>query len=170
VGIVEFIMVARLFEKVEQILAGDVFQKQKQKGGRFKSAMESDNVGMQGQWLMYGDLGHLYCQGILVEVGLGEALDGEFATVHCLCAIRGLVIKLHMTDGGHVAILWHGWTIEDLLNEIDNCIAAGAKLLDDLELLCWLLTGRLGRSVAVGHKADGLSLEIEALANDVSRD
>jgi hypothetical protein len=48
-GGVDVIMVTGLFQKVKEILARDVFEKEEQKGRGLKGAMKSDNVGMQMQ-------------------------------------------------------------------------------------------------------------------------
>jgi len=45
----DIIMVAGLFQKVKEVLAGDVFEKEEQEGGGLKGTMKSDNVGMQMQ-------------------------------------------------------------------------------------------------------------------------
>jgi hypothetical protein len=56
VGVVDIMMVTGLFQKVKEILAGDIFEKEKQEGGSLKGAMKSDNIGMQMQRLMNGNL------------------------------------------------------------------------------------------------------------------
>lgn len=45
----DIIMVTGLFQKVKEILARDIFEKEEQKGRGLKSAMKSDNVGVQMQ-------------------------------------------------------------------------------------------------------------------------
>lgn len=55
--IVHFVMVPRLFEKIEKVFPRNVFQEKKKKGRGLKSAMKSNNIRMQMQRLVDGDLG-----------------------------------------------------------------------------------------------------------------
>lgn len=45
----DIIMVTGLFQKVKEILARDIFEKEEQKSRGLKSAVKSDNVGVQMQ-------------------------------------------------------------------------------------------------------------------------
>lgn len=53
------------------------------------------------------------------------------------------------------------------MNEINDCIATGAELFDNLELMRWLPVVVCGGTV--GHKTNGLILEKETIADDVAR-
>lgn len=53
------------------------------------------------------------------------------------------------------------------MNEINDCIATGAELFDNLELMRWLPVVVCGGTV--GNETNGLSLEKETIADDVSR-
>jgi hypothetical protein len=53
------------------------------------------------------------------------------------------------------------------LNEINDCIATGAELLDNLEFMRWLPMVVGGGTV--GDETNGLSLEKETIADDVAR-
>src|SRR5216684_6458349 len=55
-GKIDIIMIAGLFKKVEQILARDVFEKEKNEGWGFQRAMQRDNVGMHRNGLVNGRL------------------------------------------------------------------------------------------------------------------
>ena len=47
VRLIQVIVVARLFEKVEKVLAWDVFEEKKQKGGSFEGPVQSNDVGVE---------------------------------------------------------------------------------------------------------------------------
>ena len=49
------------------------------------------------------------------------------------------------------------------MNEINDCIATGAKLLDNLKLVRWLAGGG-----TVGDQTNGLALEEETIADNVT--
>jgi hypothetical protein len=53
---IDIIMIVGLFKKVEQILARDIFKKEKNKGWGFQCAMQCDNVGMHRNGLVNGHL------------------------------------------------------------------------------------------------------------------
>lgn len=52
------------------------------------------------------------------------------------------------------------------MNEINDCIATGAELLDNLKLLSWLPVVVCGGTV--GDETNGLSLEKETMADNVT--
>lgn len=52
------------------------------------------------------------------------------------------------------------------MNEINDCIATGTELLDNLKLMRWLPVVVCGGTV--GNETNGLSLEKETIADDVS--
>jgi hypothetical protein len=60
-----------------------------------------------------------------------------------------------------------GWTRKNFLNEINDCVATAAELLDNLKLLGWLPVAVVC-GWTVGNQTNGLSLEIETMANDVT--
>jgi len=71
-----------------------------------------------------------------------------------------------------VAVLRGSRTRKDLLDEIDDGIAARAESPDDLELgsgVCWLGVVVCDTVGTDGEKADGFSLERTALADGVAR-
>ena len=53
------------------------------------------------------------------------------------------------------------------MKEINDCIATGAELFDNLELMRWLPVVVCGGTV--GNETNGLSLEKETIADDVAR-
>jgi hypothetical protein len=55
-GMIDIIMIASLFKKVEQILTGNVFEKEKKESRGFQRAMQRDNVGMNRNGLVDGRL------------------------------------------------------------------------------------------------------------------
>lgn len=55
-GKIDIIMIASLFKKVEQILTGNIFEKEKEEGGSFQRAMQRDNVGVHRNGLVDGSL------------------------------------------------------------------------------------------------------------------
>ena len=109
-------------------------------------------------------LRHLHSQGLVVEVGLGETLDGVFAAVDG----SRLVVEIHETDGGHVAVFGGRGARQDLSHEIDDGIAASPEPLDDLELLGGLPVRGVGGTV--GNETDLLALQIETMADEIPRD
>lgn len=101
-------MVAGLFEEIEQVFARDVFEEQEEEVGGLPGAVEGDDIGMRGQGLVDSDLGHLKGEGIIVEVCLGETLEGVFAAIDWGGGRRGkrASVEIHGTNGGHaVAII-----------------------------------------------------------------
>lgn len=52
------------------------------------------------------------------------------------------------------------------MNEINDCIATGSELFDNLELMRWLPVIVCGGTV--GNETNGLSLEKETIADDVT--
>ncbi len=55
-GKIDIVMIASLFKKVEEILTGNVFEKEKKEGWSFQRAMQRDNVGMHRNRLVDGRL------------------------------------------------------------------------------------------------------------------
>jgi hypothetical protein len=55
-GRIDVVMIASLFQKVEEILTGNEFEKEKEKGRRFQRAVQRDNVGMHRNGLVDGGL------------------------------------------------------------------------------------------------------------------
>lgn len=54
---INVIMIASLFKEIKQVLAWDVFQNKKEKRGRFKGPVQSDDVGMRLERLVDSHLG-----------------------------------------------------------------------------------------------------------------
>ena len=55
-GKIDIVMIASLLKKVEQILAGNVFEKEKEECRGLQRAMQRDNVGMHRNGLVDGRL------------------------------------------------------------------------------------------------------------------
>ena len=55
-GKIDIVMIASLFKKIEQILTGNVFEKEKEEGRGFQRAMQRDNVRMRRNRLVDGCL------------------------------------------------------------------------------------------------------------------
>jgi hypothetical protein len=132
-GEIDIVMIAGLFKKVEQILARDVFEKEKNEGWGFQCAMQRDNVVMHRNGLVNGRLRKLCVEFFLIQIGFGKKLDGIFTTILCWGTHRWGVVKLEATTGVDMIILG-GWRAgKHLAYEVDDGIAARAKLTDDLE-------------------------------------
>jgi hypothetical protein len=64
-------MIAGLLQKVEEILTGNKFEKEKEKRRSFQRAIQGDNVGVRGNGLMNRCLCELGNEFFFIKVGLG---------------------------------------------------------------------------------------------------
>jgi len=100
----------------------------------------------------------------LVEVGFGQEFDGIFTTILCQETCRCSVVKFEAPTGIDMVVLGRGRAGEDFANEVDNCIATGAKFTNDLKLSRKLMViwGM------VGDETEDFTLEGDSLANNVA--
>jgi hypothetical protein len=96
-----------LFQKVKEVLAGNVFEKQKEVRRGLEGAVERDNVRVGGQRLVDRGLEQLRAQCVLVKIGLGQAFEGIFTTVPNRGERGGDIIKVDSADWRE--IFGQGW-------------------------------------------------------------
>jgi hypothetical protein len=79
-GKIDIIVIASLFQKVEQILTGYVFEKKEKKVRGLQRAMQRDNVGMHRHGLVDGRLCQLY-EFFLIKIGFGQEFNSIFTAI-----------------------------------------------------------------------------------------
>jgi hypothetical protein len=162
-------MIAWLLQEVKEVLAGNVFEKQKEIRRGFEGTIQRDDVGVGWQRLVNRCLEHLRAQSVLVEIGLGQAFESVFTAVPNRSWTGGDVIKV---DGADRREIFGCWLVprQDLTDLVDDSVTSGAKGLDNLKL-----DGR-GIEIVVavvmaegnGEKSNSFTLEVETLTDNIT--
>jgi hypothetical protein len=164
-------MIAWLFQKIKEVLAGNVFEEQKEIGRRFEGTVERDDIRVCRQRLMNRCLEHLRAQSFLVKVGLGQTLESVLATIPNRGGTGGDIIKVDGADWWEILGRWRV-PRQDLTDLVDDSVTSGTKGPHNLKL------DRGGIEIVVAvvmtggnrEKSNSFTLKTQTLTNNITRE